>query len=249
MARRLFYLNEVIRQTGWIRGETAEHLRRVLRASAGQRYDLSDGVRFYLGELKGFGRKEAEFAILETREAQPPLLEIHLLASLIKFDHFEWMLEKATELGADRITPVCALRSEKGLEQAAARRKERWARITRESGQQCRRVKPPGIGEVLALKQALAVEAESRLWLEEEHGARSILDAAPALGSVAVLAGPEGGWDDREREQAVALGWTPVSLGPQVLRAETACLAALAVLNVRADASARTGGPTPPGER
>ena len=234
MARRLFYLNEVKREQGWIRGETADHLRRVLRAAEGQQFELSDGIRFYLGELAAFGRGEVEFRIVETREAGPRPLRTHLLASLIKFDHFEWILEKATELGVNRITPVNALRSEKGLEQAAHKRMERWLRIVRESGQQCRRLRPPEIGEPVALKLALAVDAGHRLWLEEEAGARPILQCAPEAGDVALLAGPEGGWDDRERAQAAESGWTPVSLGPNIMRAETACMAALAVLNARA---------------
>jgi len=233
MARRLFYLDEVKRDQAWIRGETAEHLRRVLRVSQGQQFELSDGERFYLGELAGIGRREIEFTILESHEPVPQPLRVHLLASLIKFDHFEWMLEKATELGVARITPVNAMRSERGLDQAATKRMERWRRILRESGQQARRVAPPDIGDVIGLRQALALEATHRLWLEEESGAAPILRAAPGSGEAALLAGPEGGWDDRERAQAAQLGWTAVSLGPQILRAETACIAALSVLNAR----------------
>lgn len=238
MARRMFYLDEVRRDRAWIRGETADHLRKVLRAAAGQRFDLSDGSRYYLAELAAFGRGEVEFQIIETRDAAPQPLQVHLLASLIKFDHFEWMLEKATELGVERITPVNALRSEKGLDQAAVKRMERWRRIVRESGQQSRRVRPPEIVEPLGLKDALAIEAGCRLWLEEESGAQPILKAAPESGGVALLAGPEGGWDDRERKQAAEAGWVAVSLGPQILRAETACLAALAVLNAKSCAAA-----------
>ncbi len=245
MARRLFYLDEVEREKAWIRGETAEHLRRVLRASQGQQFELSDGTRFYLGELAGFGRNEVEFRILESREASALLLRVHLLASLIKFDHFEWMLEKSTELGVARITPVNALRSDKGLDQAALKRVERWRRIVRESGQQSRRVAAPDVGEPVSLRQALAQHGQLRLWLEEESGAVPILRAAPASGDVALLCGPEGGWDDRERNEASECGWLPVSLGPQILRAETACLAALAALNACASLSSSPTEPLP----
>jgi 16S rRNA (uracil1498-N3)-methyltransferase len=237
MARRLFYLNEVNRQKGWIRGETVEHLRRVLRVAQGQVYDLSDGERFYVGEVAGLGRNEVEFDLLESREPPRPPLDVHLLASLFKFDHFEWMLEKAVELGVARITPVQSIRSEKGLEQAAAKRSARWARILREAGQQCRRLKPPELDEPVDLKAALAMQGERRLWLDESPGGAPVIDAAPESGSVLLLAGPEGGWDDRERAQAAAQGWTAVTLGPLILRAETACLAALAVLNAKACAA------------
>lgn len=234
MARRMFYLNEVKKQNGWIRGETAEHLRRVLRAEEGQIYDLSDGERFYAGEVVRMGRDEIEFRLIESREPQRGLLELHLLASLIKFDHFEWMLEKAVELGVARITPVHSIRSEKGLERGAGKRSERWTRILREAGQQCRRLRPPELDSPLALRDALGLEAERRLWLDEQPGGLPILDAAPRSGTALLLVGPEGGWDERERAEAAARGWTAVSLGPLVLRAETACLAALAVLNARA---------------
>lgn len=234
MARRLFYLDEVRGDSAWIRGETAEHLRRVLRVSEGQQFELSDGTRFYLGELAALGRHEIEFSILESREPVPPALRVHLLASLIKVDHFEWILEKATELGVALITPVYALRSEKGLDHAAVKRMQRWRRIVGESGQQSRRVAPPGIAEPLAFSKALSAEATHRLLLEERSGAAPILSVAPVSGEAALLSGPEGGWDDRERAQAAERGWTSVSLGPHILRAETACLAALAALNAHA---------------
>lgn len=237
MARRLFYLNEVNRGKGWIRGETAEHLRRVLRVAQGQVYDLSDGDRFYAGEVVGMGRNEIEFKVTESREPLRNRLDVHLLASLFKFDHFEWMLEKAVELGVSRITPVQSIRSEKGLEQAATKRSARWTRILREAGQQCRRLRPPELDEPIPLSEALALEGGRRLWLDEQPGGAPIVEAAPESGAVLVLAGPEGGWDDRERAQAAAQGWTAVTLGPLILRAETACLAALAVLNAKACAA------------
>lgn len=245
MARRLFYLNEVTRKQGWIRGETAAHIRRVLRASEGDLYELSDGLRFYLGELVRFGREEVEFHLVETREAAASSLSIHLQASLIKFDHFEWLLEKATELGVSRITPVQSLRSEKGLEQAARKRIERWARILRESGQQSRRLKPPDLGETVPFERAVAISGECRIFLDELRTGVPILTAAPDRGSVVLLTGPEGGWDDRERGFALAQGWTKASLGPLILRAETAALAALAALNAKAHAAAEMGRESP----
>jgi 16S rRNA (uracil1498-N3)-methyltransferase len=155
---------------------------------------------------------------------------VHLLAALVKFDAFEWMLEKATELGVERITPVYAARSDKGLDQAAAKRAERWRRILHESGQQSRRVTRPELGAVVRLPEALRTAAASRLWLDEQPGGAPLLRAAAGTGDCAVLAGPEGGWEDAERQAAAAAAWTAVSLGPLVLRAETAVLAALAVI-------------------
>ncbi len=231
MARRMFYAQEWKPGRAFLRGEAAGHLRRVLRAERGQLYELSDGERMWLGRIEGFSNETVEFALVEELPAVRVPAPVHLLAALFKFDHFEWMIEKATELGVERITPVVSLRSEKGLEAGAEKRRARWEKIAREAGQQSRRVRPPEIGSVLSLSDALAVEADVRLLLDEDAGARPVLAGAGLRGgSVAILSGPEGGWDDREREAARAAGWEPVSLGPMILRAETAAVAAAAVV-------------------
>ncbi|MBI4893877.1 MAG: 16S rRNA (uracil(1498)-N(3))-methyltransferase [Acidobacteria bacterium] len=232
MARRLFYVDEITGRSAYLRGETAQHLRKVLRAERGQKYEVSDGDSLWLAEIEDFGKDLVEFRLLEAIEAAVPSVRVHLYAALIKFDHFEWILEKATELGVERITPVYSSRVEKGLDQAALKRGERWRRILLESGQQARRLSPPALDEPVKLSAALAAESPLRLWLEEQRGAAPILEALPSpLLEAALLCGPEGGWDDRERAEAAAAGWTAVSLGPQVLRAETAALAALSILS------------------
>jgi 16S rRNA (uracil1498-N3)-methyltransferase len=128
---------------------------------------------------------------------------------------------------------VQAERSDKGLELAARKRIERWRKITRAAGQQAHRVQLPEILPVVQVAQALACEGR-RMYLEETPGCPLLLRAvsSPKPGeSVAILVGPEGGWTDRERAQFAAANWTPVSLGPQILRAETAAIAAVAVLS------------------
>lgn len=230
MARRLFYAQEWKAGRAWLRGETAEHVRRVLRAAPGQVYELSDGERVWLGRIEAFGKETVEFALLEEAPAARAPMPVHLLAALFKFDPFEWMIEKATELGVAKITPVVSLRSEKGLEAAAEKRRARWEKIAREAGQQSRRVRPPDIAAVIPFEEALQAEAESRLLLDEEAGAPPLMSGLQARpGSVALLCGPEGGWDPRERAAAGEAGWRPVSLGPLILRAETAAVAAVAV--------------------
>jgi 16S rRNA (uracil1498-N3)-methyltransferase len=235
MARRMFYASRMRGGRAWIEGETARHLRRVLRVEPGMRFDLSDGEQLYLAAVSGIGTDEVEFDLIEALAAPPMPARTHLLAALLKIDHFEWMIEKATELGVERITPVYSARCDKGLDQAAVKRMDRWRRIIFESGQQSRRVRLPELGEPLRLKQALATEGDVRLWLEEQRDATPLLAAlAPARTAsdrALLLCGPEGGWDDAERALARECGWTAVSLGPLVLRAETAALAALAVVN------------------
>jgi 16S rRNA (uracil1498-N3)-methyltransferase len=152
-----------------------------------------------------------------------------LLAALFKFDHFEWMIEKATELGVTEIIPVETIRSERGLERAAQKRLERWRRIALEASQQSRRAFLPEVSEPLDLKDALARDADYRIALDESPGGNPI-QPPPSASSVAILLGPEGGWTDDERAQFAPAGWIPSSLGPLILRAETAAIAALAIV-------------------
>jgi 16S rRNA (uracil1498-N3)-methyltransferase len=155
-------------------------------------------------------------------EAAPAVLVV----ALIKFDRFEWLIEKATELGVAEIRPFEATRTERGLRQAAAKRLERWERIAFEASQQARRAHLPKFVPVSSAAEAFATDAPDKLMLDEDPGAPSIRRAG---GSVALLVGPEGGWTDNERRQASDAGWQACSLGPTILRTETAALAGLAI--------------------
>ncbi len=234
MARRRFFVDAVRHGYAQITGDDAHHLTRVLRVEAGQKFEISDNRDVYLAEVESARKDLVSFAILEQIQPCAPLVHTSLLASLIKFERFEWLIEKATELGVEQLTPVQAGRSEKGLEQAAGKRLARWNRIAREASEQSRRARLPEIGEPVALAQALQTAADYRYVLEEA-GAPPMLSAFPALrrreDRVALLVGPEGGWTGRERAGSAAAGWTAVSLGAEILRAETAAVAALAILN------------------
>jgi 16S rRNA (uracil1498-N3)-methyltransferase len=158
---------------------------------------------------------------------------VTLYLALIKFERFEWAVEKATELSVTRIVPVEANRSEHGLFLAAQKRSERWRRIAREASEQSRRLRVAEIGDAVRLSEALKAAATHRCWFDEQPGAKPLLDAFEfgAGESAALLVGPEGGWIEAERLQFNAAGWTAVSLGPSILRAETAVCAALGVLS------------------
>jgi 16S rRNA (uracil1498-N3)-methyltransferase len=236
MARRRFFVDEVRRGEAELEGEEAEHLTRVLRAEAGQQYEICDGARLYLGEIVETRRQWVRFRIVEALAFAEPAVQIVLMMSLIKFDRFEWMIEKATELGVATIIPLEADRSEKGLELAARKRIERWRKIARAAGQQSRRVHLPEILEPVRVREASIHAAPNRFYLEETPGCPLLLRAVLARAdrkpgdTVAAMVGPEGGWTDRERAQLIAAAWTPVSLGAQILRTETAAIAAAAVL-------------------
>jgi 16S rRNA (uracil1498-N3)-methyltransferase len=204
----------------------------VLRVEVGQKFEISDNRRVWLAEVAVARKNVVEFTVLEELAAGEEFAETTLYLALIKFERFEWAVEKATELGVTRVVPVQAQRSERGLDAGARKRVERWRRIAQEASEQSRRLRPPQIDDPARLDGALADAAEYRIWLDERPGAPALLKAFPAGSGVAVslAVGPEGGWAEGEREQFRAAGWTGTSLGPAILRAETAVCAALAVV-------------------
>ena len=129
MARRRFFVDEVRHGLAVLTGDDGRHLRQVLRAEPGQLYELSDNRSVYLAEIEAVGKDEVSFRIVEKLAAEEPPLRLTLFLALIKFERFEWAIEKATELGVEAVVPVRAERSEKGLERAARKRVERWRKI------------------------------------------------------------------------------------------------------------------------
>jgi 16S rRNA (uracil1498-N3)-methyltransferase len=229
MARRRFFIDEVRNGEAVIEGENAHHLTRVLRVEPGQRYEITDTRRVWLAEVRTARKNIVEFGVIEELKANPELPAATLYLALIKFERFEWAVEKATELGVARIIPVEASRSERGLADGARKRVERWRRIAREAGEQSRRLKPPEIDDPLRFEQMLAVESPNRIWLDERPGAKALLQVLPRNTEVCLAIGPEGGWSDPERALFDKAHWTPASLGPTILRAETAAAAVLAI--------------------
>src|SRR5271154_4483993 len=125
MARRRFFVDAVKSGRAQITGPDAHHLTRVLRVEPGQQFEISDNQAVYLAEVESASKDLVSFSIREQVPSAAPLVRTTILASLIRFERFEWMLEKATELGVARLIPVQAERSERGLEQAVAKRASR----------------------------------------------------------------------------------------------------------------------------
>jgi 16S rRNA (uracil1498-N3)-methyltransferase len=232
--RRRFFIEEFKNGQCVVTGETALHLGRVLRAQAGQLYELSDGERVWLGRIEKVARDGIEFALIEELAANAPTLALTLLLAVVKFDRFEWALEKATELGVSSIVPLAAARSEKALTSAAVKRAARWRKILVESSQQSRRVRVPSLETLAKPEAAFAGRREAlRLLLSERSGAqpmRNVLRGSESRGAVFAV-GPEGGWTDEEFAAAQKAGFQEVGLGNLILRTETAVTAGLAALN------------------
>jgi 16S rRNA (uracil1498-N3)-methyltransferase len=239
--RRRFFVEKFQNGGAILQGEAAHHLSRVLRAEPGQLYELSDGESVWLARTQDIGRDSVEFALVERLPVLLPALHITLLLAIVKFDRFEWAIEKATELGADEIVPLAAERSEKGLVAASAKRAARWKKILVESAQQSRRLRVPVLHDAATPREAFRTDnSQLRILLSERSGAkpmRELLEPVstseqnnPHAGStkLAIAIGPEGGWTSAEFTVAAECGFAEAALGSNILRSETAVCAALA---------------------
>jgi 16S rRNA (uracil1498-N3)-methyltransferase len=232
--RRRFFIEQFEDRRAVMEGEAAHHLGRVLRAQPGQLYELSDGTKVWLGRIDTVTRDSVEFSLLEEIAAYEQSLQTTLLLSVVKFDSFEWALEKATELGVGRIVPLAAARSEKALLAAAVKRAERWKKLLLEASQQSRRVQVPILDSVAKPETAFAeFNSGVLIFLSEASDARplrEVLQNHKATSAVLAI-GPEGGWTDVEFAAARAAQFHDASLGKLILRTETAVVASLAALN------------------
>jgi len=230
MTRRRWIADEVSEDRAALTGANAAHLVRVLRARMGQQFDIACGNQLRLGTIASISDDRVEFELGETLDAPSPL-NITLLLAVFKFDRLEWAIEKCTELGVLRIVPVIASRTEQHLAGAASKRVERWRRIAHEASQQSRRLLPPTIDDPMKLKQALAIEAATKLLLDETEQSVTVRDALEDNSDpVALAIGPEGGWTGDEVKLFRSGGWQSVTLGSTILRAETAAIASVAVV-------------------
>jgi len=208
------------------------HLAQVLRARIGQEFDISAGNRVRRGRITSIDAECVEFELGEDVPSSS-FPRIRLALAIFKFDRMEWAIEKSTELGVAGIIPVIAQRTNAHLRSAASKRVERWRRMVQQAAEQSRQMQPPEIRAPIELQDATALPGDRRILLSEGEKGITLIEAmqADSIGSDVVLAiGPEGGWTDREVELFRAAGWLTASLGNAVLRAETAAIAATAIV-------------------
>ena len=230
MTRRRWIADRVAGDRAWLTGTNAAHLAKVLRAKAGQQFDIAAEGALRAGTIVSITPEQVEFELGAAVESDP-LPEVSVLLSIFKFDRLEWTIEKLTELGVSRIIPVVSRRTEPHLAKAAEKRVERWRKIAHESAQQARRLQPPEISATLPLKKALQQTSGCRIVLSEVEETVSVKSAiAQCQPPVTLAFGPEGGWTTEELDLFHASGWKSASLGSTILRAETAAIAAIAVV-------------------
>lgn len=212
--------------------DVAHHALRVLRLRTGEEVAVFDGAGTeYLGELI---QLDGDAAVrLHTRvegEREAPL-RVTLVQALAVADKMDWIVQKAVELGAAAVQPVEAERCVLKLAgDRAGKRISHWRQVAVSAAEQCGRRHLCEVGELQRLPDWLARPASGERWILAPQGGQKLSDMPRPEGAVALLVGPEGGWSDKELAAARAAGCKPVSLGPRVLRTETAGLAAVAAM-------------------
>ena len=219
-----------------LRGGLAHQIYSVLRLRAGEVIAAVDDKGCeYRVELTRVAPRAVQGRVLDrVHAARDPQTHLSLYQSLLKADKFEWVLQKGTEIGIAEFTPL--ITSRVVVDSVSRAKRARWERILVEAAEQSGRSKIPTLHAVQVYEEALEdAEARSGLalipWEEERAGnLRSLLTKEDGGSPISLFIGPEGGFAAGEIEIAVAHRVHPVTLGPRILRAETACLVAAAAI-------------------
>jgi 16S rRNA (uracil1498-N3)-methyltransferase len=236
--RRFFVTREQIQgQAAILSADQAHHLHKVLRLGAGEEVELIDGEGAgYRGHIEVRGDQIHVVGLEPLTQAPASVVPLTLAIALIKTDRFEWILQKATELGVYEIVPLitryCQVRIPASKMEA---RMERWRRLLRESAKQCRSLSLPRLHHPLAFSDFLKLDNPSpcnRILCYEK--ALEPWDGLSLTAQNTTLCiGPEGGWEENEVGAAKQASFRLFSLGPRILRAETAALVAVALIQFR----------------
>jgi 16S rRNA (uracil1498-N3)-methyltransferase len=229
-----FFVNEPLNGDEMtLRGEVAHRIARVLRLPAGSQVALfDDSGRSWRAEVTEIRGQTVRVAVGRAVEHEPDPTTI-LLAGMIRPNRFEWLIEKAAELGVTSLLPVVCTRCAVRPSEIGPSRLERWRRIAVEAAEQCGRVTVPRIEQPISFEGALGV-AGGRFFVavEPAHGpARPIGAGLRDVDghAVTLLVGPEGGLTPDEVRRSIDAGAEAVALGPRILRTETAAIAVLSI--------------------
>ncbi len=222
--------------TAVIRGESVKHISRVLRMMVKDRLIISDGLgNSFMGEISEISREEVRVLLLERLDKKSePELQVNLGQALVKGEKMDYIVQKCTELGVSTIVPFAAERSVVKVSEKKARDKTtRWQKIARGAAEQSHRDRIPEVRAVTVLESILVEETDLLLFLweqESNRGLKEVLREHVNINKITLLVGPEGGFTEEEVELAVSRGAVSVSLGPRILRTETAAAAAVTMI-------------------
>jgi len=222
-----------------ITGEDVNHIKRVLRLKCGDNIVLNAGNGIdYTVEIEKFEQDYIRTLIISSNKngTEPPI-EITLFQGLPKSDKMDFIIQKSVELGVKKVVPVITTRTVAKIDNPkdAEKKVTRWQRISLEAAKQCNRGIVPQIGFPLTLEQALSSTKGEDLSIilyekEIENSLRKYIDKNQHIKRIAMFIGPEGGFEETEIAKAVSYGVNPVTLGPRILRTETAGITVLSIL-------------------
>lgn len=213
--------------------EAANHVGRALRLKAGDAITVFDGRGGeYEATIQRIDKERVDVKLGAFRDADAEAaLAVGLVQGLPEADKMDWVIQKAAELGAAWVQPVVCDRSVVRLSgERAARREAHWRRVAVAACEQCGRNRVPELRPTLAFRDWAAQPSQAERWMLAPGATESLAARPPPAGPVELLVGPEGGLSERELDIAATIGFAALSLGPRVLRAETAPLAALATV-------------------
>lgn len=222
----------------YIEGHDFNHIKNVLRMHVGDTILVSENGMSHLCEIRSLEGDTCVAEITEENFQNTDLpVEIHLFQALTKGDKMEFIIQKTVELGVDKIYPVEMKRCVVKLDDKKKKSKiTRWQSISESAAKQSKRCKIPEIGDVLSFKQAMEKAKEMDLFLVPFESKRGMPDTKEALAEIksgmkiGIIIGPEGGFEDKEVEDAVAVGGKTVSLGSRILRTETAAMTSVGMV-------------------
>lgn len=228
-----FFLDSITGEQAIITGADGAHIARSLRMGPGEALTLCDGRGTdYACVIAAVDGDQVTLRILDASPSQgEPTLEVTLYQGLPKADKLEWIIQKAVELGVVRIVPVEMRRSIVRADERAAKKRDRWQKIADEAAGQCGRGILPVVEPPIKWKEALARLETERVLTFYEGGGRPLRElVSPADRRISIVVGPEGGLAPEDVDEMTAQGAQLATLGPRILRCETAPVAALAVL-------------------
>ena len=233
MQRHRFYAlpAQITNSSITLDNDESHHLARVLRLLPGAVVFVFDGTgNEYECKIAQVSKSKTELNVIAqlSNEVESPL-QLTLGQALIKSDKFDWVVQKATELGVTRIVPLITEHSEFRKADGREQRLQRWRRIALEATKQCGRRKLPEISDVQNFQQFCEQQIAGQRLIFSERGGSGIASLAAAA-TISIAIGPEGGWSKAEIDLANAQGFIALSLGNRILRTETAALAALALV-------------------
>lgn len=229
------YFGNIIQNQVILADDDIFHLTKVMRARVGDQIEVVSSEKVFLCQVNKLKPLEID-VVSPIKENHELKAQVILVAALIKGEKFDFLLQKATELGVGEIVLLQSERTVVKIKSAEKDLKlERYRRILKEAAEQCKRTKIPQLYRVLTIDQLDSVSANVKMIAYERINGNtcsfnSIVRSIKEKDKVAIMIGPEGGFSEKEVEKAVELGYKTVSLGQRILRAETASFYALSVI-------------------